>query len=260
MKRNQLLSITLSLFSGSATTHAVVIAGYDFDDGAGGGTLAATVSDANVTASNFGTGAGLINNINLGNGNNNLSNLDAEGNVFGTANGADFGGARGAFGFADHNNQGTAARLNQALNQGDYMTFTVTPDAGFELGLESFTFRTRVNQLNNSADYWALFSSVDGFMSSADQIASQRTTVINTYGVPGSGDVNNVVVDLSAADFQDLTGPIEFRLAIYGGNASSSSATLFDKVIVNGDVTPIPEPSSLLLLTLGLGGLTIRRR
>ncbi len=207
-----------------------VIAGYDFDDGTSNATQAVTVKDANVTATDYTTGAGLNDVVNLANGNSNYSNLDAEGNVFGTANGFEFGSARSTFGFTDMNN---ANNLDLAISSNDYMTFTVAPTNGYDLDLSRFTFRTRVNNVNNSAERWALFSSVDGFTNGA-QIAVGRTTTISTY-------ISNVV-DLTDSKYQDLNGATEFRLYIYGGNASSSSATLFDKVILHGSAGVVAAP------------------
>ncbi len=222
------------------TTNAAVIAGYDFDDGTGTPTTAVTVKDANVNASDYDTGAGL-NTITDTSGNSLAEETDAEGNVFGTANQISFGGARSTLGFADHNNQGTDARIAQAMNQGDYMTFTVTPTNGCAMNLTSFTFRTRANNLNNSAERWALFSSVDGFTfvdgGEQDDISRGRTSAAASWGDAST----KVVVDLSDAKFQNLTGAVEFRLVIYAGNQSSSSATLFDKVIVNGTVAELGE-------------------
>ena len=68
-----------------------------------------------------------------------------------------------------------------------------------------------------------------------------QTTDQATWGIPNDPpiDTNNVVIDLSAPEFQDLTGTTEFRLYIYGGNNPSNSATLFDKVIVLGTLTDV---------------------
>ncbi len=211
----------------ACAAQAEIIAGYDFDDGTGTATTVVTVKDANVTASDYDTGTGL-NTLTDTSGNSLADNLDAEGNVFGTANQISFGGAQSTFGFADQNN---GNNLSGAISQNDYMTFTVTPLGGVAMNLASFTFRTRANQLNNSAERWALFTSVDGFTNGA-QIVTGQTTDAGTW----TGGSNYVVIDLSAEKFQELEEAIEFRLYIYGGNASGSSATLFDKVIVNGTV------------------------
>jgi hypothetical protein len=213
-----------------ANVAGAVIAGYDFDDGTGNATTAVTVKDAHVAATGYTTGAGLIELVNQVNGNSNFSNLDAEGNVFGTANGFEFGGALSNFGFTDMNN---ANNLGLAMDNNDYMTFTVTPANGYKLNLSRFTFRTRVNDQNNSAERWALFSSIGGFANGAE-IATGQTTDIASWTNAG----NNVAIDLwTEPVLQGLTNAVTFRLYIYGGNANTSSATLFDKVILRGSAT-----------------------
>ncbi|MGJ8723378.1 MAG: hypothetical protein ACSHYB_02385 [Roseibacillus sp.] len=236
MRNTQFVVSFLSILAGASAARAQVIAGYDFDDGAGVATTVVTVRASNTTATDFGVGGGLLSNVNGPNGNSNASDLDAEGNVFGTATGLEFGGARTQFGFTDMNN---ADNLGLAITNDDYMIFTVTPDAGFELGLSSFTFRTRANNASNSAQRWALFSSVDGF-TNGDQIATGVTTDLANWDAAS----NNVVVSLAELKFQSLTTATELRLYVYGGNNSGSSATLFDKVILNGSVTAAGNPDS----------------
>jgi hypothetical protein len=213
-----------------------ILAGYDFDDGTGNPTQAVTVKDTHVAASDYTVGAGLINLV-ANNANSLEEDTDAEGNLFGTANPFSFGGSRDFFGFVDMNNNND---LTWGMTENDYMTFTVTPDSGYQLNLTRFTFRTRVNQLINSAERWALFSSVDGFTSTSNVINIGYTSDISIW----TGTKNNVVINLSAAKFQNLTTPIEFRLYIYGGNDSGSSATLFDKVILRGRATPASNYTS----------------
>ena len=212
------------LSTGTSTitfTVTEILAGYDFDNGTGNPTTEATVQSTNVIASSYGVGAGLISRVD--NSGNSLAEVsDAEGYDFGTANPFTFGGSRDTFGYTDMNN---GNNLALAITNNDYMTFTVSPTDGHKLDLSHLTFRTLVNQLNNSAERWALFSSVDGF-TEGSHIAAGRTTAVATY-------VNNVV-DLSDAKFQELTAPVEFRLYIYGGNEQGSSATQFDKVILHG--------------------------
>ncbi|WP_372846129.1 hypothetical protein [Pontiella sp.] len=211
-----------------------VIAGYDFDDGTGTATTNVTFQDANVTASGYGVGTGLISVISANN-NALFEELDAENNLFGTANGISFGTSSDAFGYIKMNN---ADNLALAMTEADYMVFTVTPTEDYAMDLISFTFRSRINQLVSSAERWALFSSVGGFASTNDAIATGRTTDVGTW----NGASTKNVVDLSGAEFQELEGTVEFRLYIYGGSDGYSSATLFDKVILNGDVYALALP------------------
>ncbi|MGD7651700.1 MAG: glycosyl hydrolase [Verrucomicrobiales bacterium] len=218
-------SATVSILAGVATD---VIAGYDFDDGTGTATVAVTESDDRVVASDFGVGEGMV--VYYSEGANALSEAtDAQGNLFGTENAISFGGGTTTLGFVDMNN---SDNLALAITEGDYMEFTITPDSGYEMDLTSYTFRTRSNSTDNSAERWALFSSVDGFEEGA-QIEVGRNTAEGSYV--------NYVVDLSAAGFQGLTDAVTFRLYIYGGNEPWSGATMFDKVIVHGDVSVIGE-------------------
>jgi hypothetical protein len=209
---------------------ADILAGYDFDsgetDGEAGSSLEANVLGANVTASDFGTGIGLNNVFDFTLAPTDA--LDAEGNSFGTTNRFAFGGPGDDFGFDDVSDTND---LSGAIQDNDYMEFTVTPDSGYKVNLESLTFRTYVEQLVNSAERWALFSSIDGYTSGAE-IATGRTTTAETW----EGTSNNNVVDLSDAGFQDVDAAVTFRIYVYGGGESTNSITLFDKVVLNGAV------------------------
>jgi hypothetical protein len=77
---------------------------------------------------------------------------------------------------------------------------------------------------------------VDGFNNGA-QTQSGRTTHIATW----SETTNNISIDLTDPKFQNLADPVTFRLYIYGGNNNGSSATIFDKLILHGQVTEITE-------------------
>ena len=202
------------------------IAGYDFDDGEGNATYAG-VSHYDVTISDFQVGSGLKRTVSTG-ANAVASDLDAEGQVFGTSNAISFGGAQTQFGFTDFNDN---YNLAGALSANDYMFFEVEPSAYSALDMISFSFIHKINQNYNGAEHWALFSSIDGF-ASANSIAIGDAT--------GNYTETAVVVDLSAEQFQGVRVPVQFRLYIHGGNASSSSATTFDKVILRGNVVDAP--------------------
>jgi len=108
--------IELAVFFGPlitcSTAQAAVLAGYEFDDGAGTATTVVTVADGNIVASDYKTGAGLVTLTDTSA--NSLAEIhDAEETAFGTANQVAFGGARANFGLA--------------ITENDFMTFSVTP-------------------------------------------------------------------------------------------------------------------------------------
>ncbi|WP_372796493.1 hypothetical protein [Pontiella sp.] len=221
---------SVEVFYYNPTINDALIAGYDFDDGTGTATTNVTDYNPYVVASGYGVGTGLVSVISA-NGNGLAEELDAEYNLFGTTNQISFGSASSSLLYTLMNDEDNLAL---AITNADYMVFTVAPTNDYAMDLTSFTFRSRVNQLASSAERWALFSSVDGFATTNAAIATGQTTVTHTY-------VNNVV-DLSDAKFQGLEGEVEFRLYMYGGASGYSSATLFDKVVLNGSVYPLALP------------------
>ncbi|MGE9270452.1 MAG: glycosyl hydrolase [Verrucomicrobiales bacterium] len=231
---------TLTVRSGVATD---VVTGYDFDDGTGTETRAATVVDVSVTASNFGVGIGLEDVV-AADSAALTEALDAEGSLFGTTNGLSFGGGQAAFGFSDMNG---ADSLTTAITNDDYMTFTITPNAGREMDLTRFTFRARTNSTDNGANRWALFSSVSGF-AEGSQIAVGEISETSVY--------ENQIVDLPVHSFTGLTDAVTFRLYIYGGNEPWGAATYYDKFVVRGDVGLVGEedPYADWIAAFGLSG------
>jgi hypothetical protein len=91
-----------------------------------------------------------------------------------------------------------------SIDLNDYFTFTLTPNTNKNIDLASFTY---VSQASGSGPtQFAMRSSVDGF-----------TTNI------GAPTVTGTTIDLSGAQFQDVSGPIEFR--IYGWSANAAAGT-----------------------------------
>ncbi len=210
-----------------ATSARNILAGYDFDLGDGTPTTEATFVDGRIIASEYGVGAGL-NAIVDSSGNSLTNNLDASGDVFGTATARSFGGARSTFGFADMNNN---ANLTSAIVNEDYMTFTLTPRTVYALDLTELSFRCKTNHLGNGAEHWAVFSSIGGFTEDA---------VITSGSISQTGAYENFIIDLTGSGFQRITEPVTFRIYIYGGNSTSSSATLYDKILLKGAASAMP--------------------
>ncbi|MDF7799094.1 Ig-like domain-containing protein [Pontiellaceae bacterium B1224] len=221
---NKSIILCTCLLGLSSFAQAEILAGYDFETSDGYSTSEVTALGANVAASDFGVGVGLTASYEIPFAP--ADGLDAEGNVFAAGEPVAFGGSGDNFAFDDMLD---ADDLTAAILANDYMEFSVTPDAGYKVNLDSLTFRTFVEELTHAAERWALFSSVDGYAGGAE-IATGQTTDAGTWAEAS----NNIVVDLSAARFQGMEDGITFRLYIYGGGGPPNSATLFDKVIVNG--------------------------
>ena len=107
-----------------------------------------------------------------------------------------------------------------------YFTFTLTPNSGYEIDFVSFVYTGQAS--GTGATSVALRSSLDGFASNI-----------------GSPTIVGTTIDLSGAQFQGVSVPIEFRL--YGWGASGSSGTFsVNNFTFNGTVG---MPSSATLNT-----------
>lgn len=145
------------------------------------------------------------------------------------------------------------ANLSQSVAEDDYYSFTITPVSA-EVTYNTFDFDF-FKTANAGANVQAvLFSSVDGF------------TVGDELGVgqlSGSGDSGSFQFrSISLASLPaDLTTPVEFRLYIHDSGASNQNNVFrLDNLSLDATVTIIPEPTSGLLVLLGLPLLAMRRR
>lgn len=113
-----------------------------------------------------------------------------------------------------------------ALTAKDYITFTVTPIYGKVISISSIQFKA---QSQNVARNFALYSSITGFG------AGKELGVITSDGS---------LKTINITQLNNISSPIEFRIAIYGvadawTNASlgESGAHTTSDLIVNGEVT-----------------------
>ncbi len=151
-------------------------------------------------------------------------------------------------------NNGTQAN---ALATAEYFTFTLTPDAGYEINFENLEFQVQGDRYNalilpNAVApprSFAVYSSVGGFTLGNE---------IYTFTQPGTGAYGPVFHDVPLTDpaFQNVTGPIEFR--VYGWGAGTSNAFNYQLFSINnfsfnGEVVAVPEPTSATLLLGGTG-------
>ncbi|GJM64341.1 fibronectin type III domain-containing protein [Persicobacter diffluens] len=97
-----------------------------------------------------------------------------------------------------------ALTLQEALDKGEYFTFTVTPEEGKVFSLSNIDLRP-VSQ--NMERNFALLSSVNGF---------DTEKVLATFAMQGNGDNPRQIMTVN--DHQNLFEPVEFRIYIYGVN------------------------------------------
>jgi hypothetical protein len=146
--------------------------------------------------------------------------------------------------------------LAAAISGGDYLSFTITPAAGFALNISSVSFNSGVSSAVTNFNA-ALLSSATGFdAAGALHSYSFATTTPPTQSITLSG----------TAALQNVSGALEFRL--YGWRDSAGTSTFRlrtlsgNDLVVTGSVTAIPEPGTyaVILGAMVLVGAVIRRR
>lgn len=145
------------------------------------------------------------------------------------------------------NPNGNSVSAAQAVANSKYFSFTITPDAGYELDLASLTFKAARGGTSTPRG-WVVRTSADAFAS--DLAASDVATVRPTW--------TDYTVSLTGTQFQDVTAPLTFRFYVYSPAAGSTIE--FDNITVNGEVVAvIPEPAAGIMIIAGMALLINRR-
>lgn len=146
--------------------------------------------------------------------------------------------------------------LAAAISGGDYLSFTITPAAGYVLNISSVSFNSGVSSAVTNFNA-SLLSSATGFdAAGALHSYSFATTTPPAQSITLSG----------TAALQNVSEALEFRL--YGWRDSAGTSTFRlrtlsgSDLVVTGSVTAIPEPGTyaVLLGAVVLAGAVIRRR
>lgn len=139
----------------------------------------------------------------------------------------------------------------------DYVSLTVNPAVGFQLNLTSLSFDFSFESQGGvtvpaKSMNVVLRSSIDGYAANIGSANSKAATASVSF-VNGSFSLNT-------SGFQSLSGPVEFRLYLTDDSTLASDVVRLDNLMLNGTVDAIPEPSGMILGTLGLAGMVWKRR
>jgi len=118
------------------------------------------------------------------------------------------GRGSGITGNAGNDRYNATAWSVSGIDLTDYFTFTLTPAAGYKMNLSSFEFT--LQRSSTGPTNYALRSSLDNFASDLSSGSYPMTAALQT-------------VILSAANFQNITSAVTFR--IYGYTAGTNAGT-----------------------------------
>ena len=212
------------------SANADVIAQYTFS-----GNASATTG-ANVTAGNFVVGSG-------------LTGGDPYAGVSATASGC----------FFVRCNSTGMTDLAGAIADIDYISFTINVAAGYQMDLTSLTLQQGYTNNTSQTGKWVaadLLTSASGFTAADSVYHNQKNATTAQSGSTVYYDSWSVVSELSGAEFQGLTGSVEFRFYLTDNTNDTNIIHRFDNIVLNGSVTvgdlaPIVDAGSSYVTWLG---------
>lgn len=232
---NKLLLVTLSLplIVVSAFAQTRVVAQYDFEDV---GFATSRDGDADSAAGTFTSGPGIT-----GFGSSAVGDTSAVPFSSSSATGDFNNDPQGALFTGSSANQ-TTQQL--AVDNNDYVAFTITPAAGLTYDFNSLQFKlVSSGAVANAPEGFFVRSNRTG----ATNLAFGEVTTSRTI----DGEFTLFSSDLTAfVGLQDVTTATEFRFYFYNPDGAAISTGLrIDKVQLQADV--VPEPSTYAMIGLG---------
>ncbi len=158
----------------------------------------------------------------------------------------------------------TGTTFAAAIANGNFVQFSVSPVAGQQINLTNITFRAAIgttSTTSNRAFFLASETATASFTNASTVLRTDRSTGGGGGIASQASPVGNTVMtayDVSLSSLPAITGTRFFRL--YTQAPDIGQALTFDDIVVNGTVSPIPEPSSAALLAGGLLLAAARRR
>ena len=224
-----------------------VIASYDFNDATPANQLKDTAHSADVNASDFAFGGGLINSMTNGTGAYNYDGVTDQYSIF---------GGIGDLGFST----AEPTTLATAISEDDYLEFSITPEVGQTLDLGVLSWRQWAMHSSRSADDWDIFISYDGFASAplvGDAFATGSANLGGSFQQEGGYQFWNAQsVDLSGEATLSADDTLTVRLYMHGRiNANDSNTdTGFDEFSLTGTVAEATPSFDSWATTNGIDG------
>lgn len=150
-----------------------------------------------------------------------------------------------------------------AFSFGNYASFTLTVDSGFQLDLNSI--RADLGTRNNGASHMAITyisGTTEVNLTAGGELDVSITDPQSNLGT-NNFDWDRYTFSENIGGTEALTGAIEFRIYARGnGSTDASHNTYIDNIVVDGQVTAVPEPSTFAIISgvLALGFVMLRRR
>lgn len=186
-------------------------------------------NDANLAAANLTLGAGVV--------------ASTNGNRFGGSNWFDTG------------NTAAGSTIAEAVAGNNFIQFVVTP-SGATFSATSLDFIW--DRSGTGPSSVALRSSIDGF----------ATDLGTVTGMISGGNATTTLRSIAISGVNDISTSTTFRLYGFGttavggtGGFDTATGATTPNVVFNGTITAVPEPTSIVLLSLaGSSGLVVNYR
>lgn len=156
---------------------------------------------------------------------------------------------------AQYNIPSAALTLADSITNGNYLSFIIDANSGFEFDLDGGSLTYRVARPGGAgATNAALFTSIGGFVA-GNELAD---TALDVQGSSTNYNAPTIATPLPSSGYNDITDPFEVRLYFYGGNGFAYIRQ-FD---LDGTVSAVPEPSTAAMFigVTGLAAVIYRRR
>lgn len=158
--------------------------------------------------------------------------------------------ATGTFGASGFNQ----TTLASAITANDYISFTITPAAGYAISISSISYL--VGKSSGSTSFSAVLTS--------DKTGFNAAAALDTYSFSSASPTVRSITLTSTSVLQSITAATEFR--IYGVSSNTDTFRVRDNsgvdLSINGTVSAIPEPSSYAVVTVSaiLVAAALKRR